>query len=406
VADAHNLPPDAAFSVNDLFEELNSYHRQSILAIPMIDLRDRLVGVLVLVNRKKDPRATVNDRDSAARYVVPYRARDVRLARSLAGQAAVAIENTRLYAQIERTLEAVVTTAVSAIDQRDPATAGHSTRVAAMTVRLAEAVDRTERAPFRHVRFTPEQMRELRFAALLHDFGKVAVREEVLMKANKLPPVLWERIDARFDLIRRTIELEHARRTMGDGELAARLDELERMRAIVRDANVPTVQNAAPTPALFDIARSMYERPDGSLAPYLSDEELHFLRIPRGSLDEQERAQVESHAAASYQLLRHIPWTDDLKNLATFAYGHHEKLNGMGYPRRLKAPDIPIQTRIIALADMFDALTETERPYKPALSVDEAFGILQSDAAAGALDGNLVRLARESGAFRDVIEAE
>lgn len=202
IDDAYELPADADYTRNAAFDERYGYRLRSMLIVPMVDHHARMVGVLVLVNRVSDPTARITSMAAADRYVLPYTRREVRLARSLAGQAAVSIENARLYAQIEHIFESFVKAAVTAIDDRDPATSGHSIRVAELTVALANAVQRDGRGAFRDLRFTRPQIRELRYAALLHDFGKLSVHEDVLVKAKKLPPVLWERINGRFDLIR------------------------------------------------------------------------------------------------------------------------------------------------------------------------------------------------------------
>jgi HD-GYP domain-containing protein (c-di-GMP phosphodiesterase class II) len=406
IADAYDLPRDVVFEQNTAFDERNGYRRRSMLLVPMLDQRDRVLGVLLFINRKTDPHARITSKEAADRYVVEYSDHEVRLARMLASQAAVAIENARLYSQIERTLESFVKASVSAIDLRDPATAGHSLRVAALVTRLAAAVERANRGPYRHVRFTTRQMRELRFAALLHDFGKVAVREDVLLKAQKLPPVLWERMDARFDLIRATMELASCRAagsagaTPGVAALAAQLAELERCRQVVRDANEPSVLDAPAAAELAEIAQRTFERPDGGTAPYITPEELHFLQLPKGTLDDPERAEVESHVAKTFQFLSNIPWTDDLKNMVAYACGHHEMLDGSGYPRRVAGDDIPIQTRLITVADMFDALTASDRPYKAAVSTEKALDILRAEAEAGRLDAELVRVMKESRVYR------
>ena len=190
VADAYDLPRNETFAQGIEFDRRHGYRRRSMLVVPMLDQLDRVLGILLCVNRKTDPNARITSKVAADRYVIEYANREVRLVRMLASQAAVAIENARLYAQIERTLESFVEASVGAIELRDPATAGHSLRVAALATRLAEAVDRADDGPYRDVRFTSAQMRELRFAALVHDFGKVAVREDVLLKAKKLPPAL------------------------------------------------------------------------------------------------------------------------------------------------------------------------------------------------------------------------
>ena len=416
VADVYDLPRDADFERGIAFDERYGYRRRSMLVVPMVDQLDHVLGVLVFVNRKTDPNARITSKEAADRYVIPYSDREVRLARLLASQGAVAIENVKLYAQIERTLESFVAASVSAIDMRDPAMAGHSLRVAALATGLAEAVERSGDGPFRDVRFTPRQLRELRFAALLHDFGKVAVREDVLLKAKKLPPVLWERIDGRFNVIRRTMELEFCRTRAkagaadADAALTARLEALERDRQVLREANEPSVFDAPPPAGLREIAQRTFEQCDGTIATYLTPEELHFLLLRMGTLDDREHAEIQSHVTKTFLFLSNIPWTDDLKNLVTYTYGHHEKLNGSGYPRHLTSDEIPIQTRLITIADTFDALTASDRAYKPAVPVDRALDILRSEAEAGRLDSDLVKVMTESRAYQlietDVLKDE
>jgi hypothetical protein len=259
-------------------------------------------------------------------------------------------------------------------------------------------------------------MRELRYAALLHDIGKVTIREDVLLKSHKLPNILWERVQARFDLIRRTLELEHAERRARDCSVAnhARIDadlerqlrELDQVRDVVRRANEPTLLDAPVTAALAEIATRSFPGLDGNPSPYLTREELHYLQIPRGTLDERERAEIEAHVANTHRFLAQIPWTRDLKNMVTFAYGHHEKLNGSGYPLGLHDADIPLQTRMITIADVFDALTEADRPYKPALPPEKALDMIRADARAGMLDRELVELLADSKVYRRVLEQD
>lgn len=407
VPDVYDLPPDVDFENARSFDEQFGYHRKSMLVVPMIDQLGQRVGVLVFINRKANPDAKIRTKEDADRYAIAYAPRQVRLARSLASQAAVAIENFKLYEQIERTLEAFVRASVSAIDQRDPATSGHSLRVAASTTELASALDRAGDGPYRDVHFTGKQMRELRFAALLHDFGKVTVPDDILMKAKKLPQTLWERVSSRFDLIHRTLELEDCRRNGRSGiPLAEQLAHLALARRVVTQANEPSVTDHAPASELVEIAHRTFTLPDGATAPYLTEEELHFLQITHGTLDEWERAAIEAHVSKTYEYLVRIPWTDDLKNLAPYAYGHHEKLNGVGYPRRLHGDEIPIQTRLITIADMFDALTEADRPYKPAVPVEKAIDILESEAKAGRLDLELVHLMTDSKAYQRIVDAD
>ena len=421
VADAEALPPDSPFERNAEFETRYGYPARSMMAVPMLTHRDEVLGVLFFINRKSDPNVSIMAHEDADRYTLPFSERHVQLARSLASMTAVSIENARLYVEIEHILESLVKAAVSAIDARDPATAGHSVRVAALTTALAEAVQRSSHGAYRNLRFTDEQMRALQFAALLHDIGKVAVREDVLTKAKKLPPVLWERIESRFRLIRLTLERDYYKRradACGNGvgeppdaarspsKLAEQLREVDRQLEIVRAANEPSMLPAPPNIALIEIGKRTFEGADGRRLPYLTPDELRYLELSQGTLDDKERAEVESHVKKTTLFLEQIPWTDDLKDLVLYASGHHEKLNGTGYPKHLTSDEIPVQTRMITLADMFDALTANDRPYKPTMNAERALAVLRAEADAGLLDRDLVDVMTESQVYRKVLEED
>jgi response regulator RpfG family c-di-GMP phosphodiesterase len=315
----------------------------------------------------------------------------------------VAIENGRLYEDIERLFEGFVTAAVTAIESRDPTTSGHSGRVATLTVKLAEVVDRSSDGPYRHVNFTREQLRELRYAGLLHDFGKVSVREQVLVKEKKLYPHDLELIRHRFAyLVQRAdldFERERAKHLLERGrdgydELVATLDEERRrqhreLRCFLEQiatANEPTVLPEGSFDALHRIRERTYVDFEGRVRPLLEDHELQFLMIRQGNLDDQERREIESHVTHTYRFLEQIPWTRELRAIPQIAYGHHEKLNGRGYPNALQSGAIPVQTRMMTIADIYDALTATDRPYKRAVSCDSALDILRMEANEGMLD--------------------
>jgi HD-GYP domain-containing protein (c-di-GMP phosphodiesterase class II) len=418
VDDAYALPAGSPFSLNRSFDQRFGYRTKSMLVVPMIDHTGATVGVLQLINRKRVPAARIAGEADAARWVLPYTDRELTLVQALAGQAAVSIENSLLYRQIETIFESFVKAAVIAVDSRDPTTSGHSVRVAALTCDLAAGLERHAPAPYRGVRFSAEQMRELRYAALLHDFGKVAVREEVLVKAKKLPPVLTERVKARFDLIRRTLEAEYHREraellergirpgVVQEAAYRAKIAELERARAVVLASNEPSILPERVAVALDEVARFTFRGPDDRPVPYVTDEELRFLRIPRGSLTDEERREIEGHVEQTYRFLVQIPWTGDLRNVAEIAYGHHEKLNGCGYPRGVRGDEIPLQTRLMTVADIFDALTAADRPYKRALPPERALDILSAEARDGLLDRAIVEMLIESGAYRKVLEVD
>jgi HD-GYP domain-containing protein (c-di-GMP phosphodiesterase class II) len=407
VADVYLLPDDATYRQNRSFDDAFGYRTRSMLVLPMRTHRGEVIGVLQLINRKRHPDARLATPEEVAREVLPYDAHCVEVATALASQAAVAIENGRLYEDIERLFEGFVTAAVTAIESRDPATSGHSGRVATMTVALAEAVDRLDDGPYRDLSFTREQLRELRYAGLLHDFGKVGVREQVLVKEKKLYPEDLELIRHRFAYLDQRTELEFERsraelllRDGRDGYAAGvqrlecerrhRREELARFLDTIVQANEPTVLAEGSFEALESIGRHTFVDFDGRVRPLLEEHELQFLMIRRGNLDERERREIESHVTHTYRFLEQIPWTRELRDIPRIAYALHEKLNGHGYPNRATGVEIPVQARLMTIADIYDALTATDRPYKRAVSRDRALDILHMEARDGTIDAALL----------------
>jgi HD-GYP domain-containing protein (c-di-GMP phosphodiesterase class II) len=403
IGDVYLLPDDVSYRQNRSFDDAFGYRTRSMLVLPMRSHRDEIVGVLQLINRKRTPEMRLLSDEIVEREVLDYDERCVTRATALASQAAVAIENGRLYEDIERLFEGFVTAAVTAIESRDPTTSGHSGRVATLTVKLAEVVDRSSDGPYRHVNFTREQLRELRYAGLLHDFGKVSVREQVLVKEKKLYPHDLELIRHRFAyLVQRAdldFERERAKHLLERGrdgyeELVASLDEERRrqhreLRCFLEQiatANEPTVLPEGSFDALHRIRERTYVDFEGRVRPLLEDHELQFLMIRQGNLDDQERREIESHVTHTYRFLEQIPWTRELRAIPQIAYGHHEKLNGRGYPNALQSGAIPVQTRMMTISDIYDALTATDRPYKRAVSCDRALDILRMEADEGMLD--------------------
>jgi HD-GYP domain-containing protein (c-di-GMP phosphodiesterase class II) len=414
--DAYELPANVEYSINRSIDEKYGYRTKSILTIPMSDHKDQIIGVLQLINRKTAADLRLSTPADFEQHVVPFSGRTVELVSSLAGQAAVAIENSELYQSIERLFEGFVKAAVIAIEQRDPTTFGHSGRVATMTVGLAQTVDRAGDGAYRQVSFSREELRELRYAGLLHDFGKVGVREQVLVKAKKLYAPDLALIKQRYAFIRRTYEgdferqradfLERNGRTNYEAFLAelqrqqeARLADLDRFMKLVGESNEPTVLPEGNFEELIRYADARFQDLEGKDQPLLTDDEVRYLTIRKGSLDEQERLEIESHVAHTYRFLLNIPWTKELGNVPTIAYGHHEKLDGRGYPRKVTSDQIPIQTRMMTIADIFDALTASDRPYKRAVPIPRALDILAEEVKDGMLDAELFRLFHEAKVF-------
>ncbi|HEY7676627.1 MAG TPA: HD domain-containing phosphohydrolase [Candidatus Methylomirabilis sp.] len=373
------------------------YRTRSILAVPMANKPGEVIGVIQALNKRE---GTFEDED-------------IDLLQALSGQAAVAVENAILYEDIQNLFEGFIKAAAYAIETRDPTTFGHSERVATLTCSLAEHLDRVERGPYADVRFTPQDMRELRYASLLHDFGKVGVREHVLVKANKLYDHDLEGVKARFGSLRKQMELDALRQKVA--VLSARRPEEARMdlQAIdewvqgemarldadlqfILEANRPSLLPQGGFERIVEIARKTFVDADGKTQPILTRREAENLSIGKGTLNAEERLEIESHVTHSFHFLRQIPWTRDLRRIPTIAYAHHEKLNGAGYPNRLTAENIPLQARMMTVADVYDALTASDRPYKKAMPPEGALDILQMEAKGNAIDAELVRLFIES----------
>jgi len=416
IADAYNLPADAEYTINTSFDEVNGYLTRSMLVFPMTNHGGEVIGVLQLINRKRPGAPKKLTAATAPQEVISFDAEIVELMRSLAGQAAVAVENNQLYESIERLFEGFVTAAVTAIEQRDPTTSGHSFRVADLTVELAKVVDRIDDGQYREIRFTTDQIKEIRYASLLHDFGKVGVREQVLVKEKKLYPLQLDHIRSRFEFVMKSVENEANKRKLdhllkhgrdGYDELAARIDaetaeELARLQkdfSFVAQSNEPTVLPEGEFQYLQKIAEMEFEDIRGTRRRLVSPDEAKILSIRKGNLDAGERSEIESHVTHTFHFLQKIPWTRDLSNVANIAYAHHEKLNGRGYPRKLTADEIPIQSRMMTVSDIYDALTANDRPYKRAVPTERALDILRMEMNDGLLDSSLVALFIEAKVF-------
>jgi HD-GYP domain-containing protein (c-di-GMP phosphodiesterase class II) len=409
IDDAYALPDDAEYSINRSFDEKNGYLTKSMLVFPMTNHRGDIIGVLQLINRRRPGAPARLGAADVPGQVIPFDEATIDTMRSLAGQAAVAVENNLLYDAIERLFEGFVTAAVTAIEQRDPTTSGHSARVADLTVEMARTIDRIDEGLYRDVHFTLDQVREVRYASLLHDFGKVGVREQILIKEKKLYPLQLDTIRSRFEYVMKSLEewstrkkldylLEHGREHYDEFAAAADAEKREKLALLQRDfqfiasSNEPTVLPEGDFRYLQQLAEKEYEDIRGEKSLLLRPEEARILSIRKGNLDASERGEIESHVTHTFHFLSKIPWTRDLVSVPQIAYAHHEKLNGRGYPRKLSASDIPIQSRMMTVSDIYDALTANDRPYKRAISTERAIDILRMEVKDGLLDGSLVDL--------------
>jgi HD-GYP domain-containing protein (c-di-GMP phosphodiesterase class II) len=380
---------------NQETDQRTGYRTRTILCAPMLNHMNEVIGVLQVLNKRD---GTFNREDEE-------------LLLALSSQAAVAIENAILYEDIQKLFEGFIKASVYAIESRDPTTSGHSERVAILTVGLAEKVDRADSGPYASITFSPEDLRELRYASLLHDFGKVGVREPVLVKGNKLYDSHLDVVVARFNFIKKALENSYLHKKLGlaltlgpgcerelaalDEELRWRLAEVDDQLAFIMEANKPTVLPQGGFERVLEIAANTFVDVDGTRVPYLTTQEAENLSIGKGSLNVEERLEIESHVTHSFRFLRQIPWTKDLRRIPTIAYAHHEKLNGTGYPSALRSDDIPFQAKMMTVCDIYDALTASDRPYKRAVSAERALNILGMEVKDGNLDPELFRIFTE-----------
>ncbi|NEX62793.1 HD domain-containing phosphohydrolase [Noviherbaspirillum galbum] len=367
---------------------------RSVMCVPLL-LEGQCLG-LIQVDTSSDPYA--------------FKEQDLEILTGVCAETAVALKNFQLYSDIERLLDGFVRASVQAIEERDPATAGHSFRVADFAERLAVAVDRDTGKELREVAFSLDQLREIRYAALLHDFGKVGVRENVLCKEKKLHPHEMRLLDERFrfaqaclerEAYRRLVEL-HARHDLSISAfreakekveigLAEEKERLARFHEAICLANEPSVSHTESGAGLQAVLDYAFPESEDSHHPLLQQSEFSALNLPKGSLTLEERREIESHVADSYSFLILIPWTRDLSAVPAIAHGHHEKLDGSGYPMGLRGEQISIQTRILTICDIYDALTAGDRPYKKAVPVDKALDLMARECKAGHLDPRLFR---------------
>lgn len=385
-----------------------NYRIASYCLFPLRTPSEDIVGFILLVNKKTKKNVFLDSLDDIARHVTWFNAHDLNLLSALAAQVGVALDHSRLIQDLKRVFESFVEASVVAIESRDPSTKGHSERVAVLTLGLAEAVNSTSEGQYASVSFNPSQLYEIKYAALLHDFGKIGVRENILRKERKLYHHELMAIQERFHHLEKQLNLkcleDYLERLMNRGQIPSR-EDIDRIHMDVAnisrklkgywenilEANEPSVVSNENFHKILEIA-AIRALQDGDAAQLLLNEEVDKLTIKRGSLSFAERMEIESHVTHSYKFLISIPWTRELANVPEIVYAHHERLDGTGYPRRLISDEIPIQAKIMAIADVYDALVAVDRPYKLALPHERALNILDSEVREKKLDADLFKI--------------
>jgi len=362
VPDVRAIPKSESFKFNDSFDKKVGYTTRSILCIPLLKSKGDLVGVVQLINSKRESTFTEED---------------IEIGKVLAAPIASSLETALLYKDIENLFEGFVKASVTAIESRDPTTSGHSERVADYSVNLAKVITLSTAKEFAPIHFNEQSLKELRYASLLHDFGKIGVPEAILQKEKKLYPDELESILGRAKLIK-----------LGHPSIAKEIDQF--IELVLR-FNEPTVTSKDPGSELKKFMDLHYEVL-GEDIHLLKQDEMNKLALSKGSLTVDDRRMIESHVEHTYKFLQQIPWTRELKRVAPIAHSHHEKLDGTGYPQGLKGNEIPVESQIMAIADIYDALTAPDRPYKKSVAAAKALEILMEDAVKGKLNRELVRL--------------
>ena len=395
IADAY-VAEGFDFSGTRKFDERTGYRSQSFLTVPMKNHENAVIGVLQLLNSI----------DPDTGKVVPFSAADQRLAESLASQAAIALTNRQLISQLEALFESFIQLINVAIDEKSPYTGGHCERVPVLTMMLAEAVNAAETGPLADFDMTDKDRYELKIAGLLHDCGKVTTPVHVVDKATKLQ-TLYDRIhlvDTRFEVLKRDAQIAmlKAKLALRDGhdaraeamldeDLTRHLRQIESDREFLRHANVGS---ELMTPEAQERVKKIgtgyrWIDVDGKSANFLSDDELENLNIRAGTLTQKERETINYHIVATIKMLEQLPWPKHLKNVPEYAGGHHERMDGKGYPNGLTREQMSVQARVMGIADIFEALTARDRPYKRGKTLSESLDILGKFRLNGHIDPDL-----------------
>jgi len=396
------------FSGTRQFDRKTGYRSTSFLTVPMKNHEGDIIGVLQLLNAKDDHTGEV----------IAFSAESERLTRALASQAAIALTNKRLISDLEELFNSFIHLIATAIDDKSPYTGGHCRRVPVLTMMLAEAVHRTGDGPFSSFAMDDADRYELEVAGWLHDCGKITTPEYIIDKATKLETI-FDRIklvDSRFEILRRDAEIAMLRRRLKqlegvdapiptDDTYEATCRALEEERQFLHRANKGgEFMSETDQEQIRTIGRRRWESMEGTTEPLLTDEETSNLCIPKGTLTPAERQVINDHIVATNAMLEKLPFPKHLQNVPEYAGGHHERVDGRGYPKGLTRDQMSIPARVMAIADVFEALTAADRPYKPGKKLSETLAILSHMSGSGHIDPELFRIFIKEKVYLDYAE--
>jgi HD-GYP domain-containing protein (c-di-GMP phosphodiesterase class II) len=386
IPDVHLLPTDVPYAHNPDWDKKFSYPVKSMLTLPLKNLSGDVVGVLQLINKKNKPGYTLKTKNDVETIVNSFTSDDENLVCSLGSLAAVSIERVQLYNEIEAIFEGFLQSSIAAIDGRDSITSGHSRRVMDYALAFADAVNNDNNGVFKDIHFSEARKKQFRFAALLHDVGKIGVPEELLRKATRLSPPHMDALQMRVDYIRlllRTRTSENACTWKNEEELDNDIAFIDRINRtdFLPDGDIATLRVLREK--TFITVHHVPRR-------FLTDYEWEALSVAKGNLSAHEREIIKSHALTTRRILSDIPWTQDMKDVPLIAGHHHEKLDGSGYPDQLCGNQISFESKALAVIDIYEALTARERPFKPRMPAEKAMSIIRNEAVAGHLDTRIV----------------
>ena len=375
------------FAGTKAFDEKTGYRSKSFLTVPLKNHEDEIIGVLQLLNAQ----------DIKTKKVIPFSGNVQKSVEALSSQAAVAITNKNLIKDLEVLFESFIKLIASAIDAKSPYTGGHCSRVPEITMMLAESVNEINDGPFAGIQFTDKEMYELKIAAWLHDCGKVATPEAVVDKGTKLETI-YDRIHTvatRFEVLKRDEEIKYLKKQLKiqkDDSLIEnqkkealkkarslylkRIKQQEDDKSFIEESNVGGEFMSKERKDRVNKIASYRWKDNGSPKPFFSEDEIYNLCISRGTLTPEERKIINDHIVVTIDMLEQLPYPKHLRNVPEFAGGHHEKLDGTGYPKGLNHSEMSVQAKIMAIADIFEALTARDRPYKKGKTLSQAMRIL------------------------------
>jgi HD-GYP domain-containing protein (c-di-GMP phosphodiesterase class II) len=437
IDDVYHLPPDAPFKFDPSFDRTSGYRTKSMLVVPMRNHKEEIIGVIQLINKKRSAADLLRTPADAEERVIPFDRDDRDLAKSLASQAGVSVENTKLVEElkvamgelknanedlakankkIEDLFDGFVNTCATAVEARDNALSGHTERMAIYATTVARAINEVQDGPLSKFRFNPTEIKALKYAAILHDFGKIGVKEEILWKSSRLKPERLEAVRYRFEALKgrmreatSKLQIKFILENKSSKSTAEYMKDLEdrlQEEAKLIDRDLEFIVRVSKLGYLSDDdlntlnqLRDRRVKVEDELVPLISDDEYEHLSVRKGNLTAKEWVEMKKHVAFTFSILSEIPWEGELKLVPEWAGSHHEKLDGTGYHRGLSGERVPIGGQILAMVDIYEALTASDRPYKKSFSREEAIKFLEECARTNWLNPDLVKLFVEQKIF-------